>query len=206
VHTLGSEAAALVGDVRNDSSITAAVDAIVDQWGRIDILFNNAGVAAYGLSHELSEEEWDTVLDMNLKGAWLVTRRVTPHLIAQQSGVIINNSSVAGLRGFARLSHYTASKWGLTGLTKALAIELAPHGIRVNSIHPTGVNTGMNDGLARLEGLTTNEVAELSAANLLAVPWVEPEDIAEAVLFLASDRARFITGVQFVIDAGLLTR
>ncbi len=105
-----------------------------------------------------------------------------------------------------RLSHYAASKWGLTGLTKSWAIELAPHGIRVVSIHPTGVNTPMNDGLADLEGTTPQEIAERSAGNLLPVPWIEPEDVAEAVLFLASDRAKYVTGSQFVIDAGLLTR
>ena len=105
-----------------------------------------------------------------------------------------------------RLSHYAASKWGLTGLTKSWAIELAPHNIRVVSIHPTGVNTPMNDGLAWLEGLTTKEVAEQSAGNLLPVPWVEAEDVANAVVFLVSEKARFITGSQFVIDAGLLSR
>jgi NAD(P)-dependent dehydrogenase (short-subunit alcohol dehydrogenase family) len=105
-----------------------------------------------------------------------------------------------------RLSHYTASKWGLTGLTKSWAIELAPHNIRVISVHPTGVNTPMNDGLAALEGLTPKEVAERSAGNLINVPWVEPEDVANAVVFLASDKARFVTGSQFVVDAGLLSR
>jgi NAD(P)-dependent dehydrogenase (short-subunit alcohol dehydrogenase family) len=127
-------------------------------------------------------------------------------MIRQQSGVIINNSSIAGLRGMARLSHYAASKWGLVGLTKSWALELARYNIRVVSIHPTGVNTPMNDGLAALEGATPAEIAERSAGNLLLVPWIEPEDVAAAVLFLASDQARFITGSQFVLDAGLLTR
>ena len=206
VAALGSEAIALVGDVRDDAAITRAVDATLARFGRIDILFNNAGIAAYGLAHELTEEAWDAVLDINLKGAWLVSRRVIPHLIAQRSGVIVNNSSGAGLRGFARLAHYTASKWGLTGLTKALAIELAPHGVRVNSVHPTGVDSGMNDGLAFVEGTTPTDVAERSAGNLLPVPWIEPADVAAAVLYLASERGRYITGTQFVIDAGLLTR
>jgi NAD(P)-dependent dehydrogenase (short-subunit alcohol dehydrogenase family) len=127
-------------------------------------------------------------------------------MMRQRSGVIINNSSVAGLRGMGRLSHYAASKWGLTGLTKSWAIELAPYGIRVNSLHPTGVNTPMNDGLAALEGLTPQEIAERSAGNLLPVPWIEPEDVAHAVVFLASPRARFVTGSPLIIDAGLLSR
>src|SRR5688572_27058235 len=145
-------------------------------------------------------------MDFNLKGAWIVARRLIPHVSAAERGVIVNYSSSAGLRGMARLSHYAASKWGLTGLTKSWAIELAPHGIRVVSLHPTGVNTPMNDGLAELEGLTPKEIGERSAGNLQPVPWIEPEDVANAVVFLASDRARFVTGSQFVLDAGLLSR
>jgi SDR family mycofactocin-dependent oxidoreductase len=203
---LGTECLTATGDVRDDGAVTRAVDAAVASFGRIDILFNNAGICAYGMAHELTEEAWDTMLDINLKGAWLVARRVIPVMIRQRSGVIINNSSVAGLRGMGRLSHYAASKWGLTGLTKSWAIELAPYGIRVNSLHPTGVNTPMNDGLAALEGLTPQEIAERSAGNLLPVPWIEPEDVAHAVVFLASPRARFVTGAPLIIDAGLLSR
>ena len=118
----------------------------------------------------------------------------------------MNNSSVAGLRGMGRLSHYAASKWGLTGLTKSWAIELAPHGIRVVAIHPTGVDTPLNDGIAALEGSTPLEIAERSAGNLLPVPWIEAEDVAEAVLYLVSDKARYMTGSSLVLDAGLLTR
>jgi SDR family mycofactocin-dependent oxidoreductase len=202
----GSECLTFAGDVRDDAAITAAVDATVAAFGSIDVLFNNAGICAYGLAHELTEDAWDAMIDINLKGSWLVARRVIPVMIRQRSGVIINNSSVAGLRGMGRLSHYAASKWGLTGLTRSWAIELAPHGIRVVSIHPTGVNTPMNDGLAELEGASPLEIAERSAGNLLPVPWIEPEDVAEAILYLASDRARFVTGAQFVIDAGLLAR
>lgn len=206
VAALGSACATFTGDVRDDATVTAAVSGTVERFGRIDILFNNAGICAYGLAHELTEDAWDAMIDINLKGAWLVARRVIPVMIDQRSGVIVNNSSIAGLRGMGRLSHYAASKWGLTGLTKSWAIELAQYGIRVNSIHPTGVNTPMNDGLAWLEGATPQEIAERSAGNLLPVPWVEPEDVAEAVLYLASDRGRYITGTQLVLDAGLLTR
>ncbi len=194
------------GDVRVDSDVKIAVEKTLVQFDRIDILFNNAGICAYGLAHELTEAAWDAMIDINLKGAWLTARHVIPAMINQKSGNIINNSSIAGMRGMNRLSHYAASKWGLVGLTKSWAIELAPYNIRVNSIHPTGVNTPMNDGLAALEGKTTQQIAEASAGNLLPVPWIEAEDVALAVLYLVSDKARFITGSQFVIDAGLLTR
>ena len=195
-----------VADVRDADAVAQAVGAAIDRFGRIDVLFNNAGICAYGLAHELTEPEWDAMLDINLKGAWIVARQIIPHMIAAERGVIVNNSSIAGLRGMARLSHYAASKWGLTGLTKSWAIELAPHNIRVVSIHPTGVDTPLNDGLAAMEGLTPLEVAERSAGNLLPVPWIEPGDVAEAIRFLVSDRARYMTGTTFVIDAGLLTR
>lgn len=206
ITSLGGKASLFQGDVRDANAIKAAVAGTVAAFGRIDVLFNNAGICGYGLAHELTEEAWDAMIDINLKGPWLVAREVIPVMIRQQSGVIINNSSIAGLRGMGRLGHYAASKWGLTGLTKSWAIELAPYGIRVVSLHPTGVNTPLNDGLAWLEGSTPKEIAERSAGNLLPVPWIEPEDVAEAVLFLSSDRARFVTGSEFVLDAGLLTR
>jgi NAD(P)-dependent dehydrogenase (short-subunit alcohol dehydrogenase family) len=208
LESLASECGALtaVADVRDDAAVSAAVAAAIERFGRIDLLFNNAGICAYGLAHELTEDEWDAMLDINLKGAWIVGRRVIPHMIEARRGVIVNNSSIAGLRGMARLSHYAASKWGLTGLTKSWAIELAPYGIRVNSIHPTGVDTPLNDGLAQLEGMTTQEIAERSAGNLLPVPWIEPRDVAEAVLYLAGESGRYVTGTTLVLDAGLLTR
>lgn len=205
IEALGRSCVVATGDVRDDASIIAAVDEAIKAFGKIDILFNNAGICAYAPVTEMTDDEWNAMIDINLKGPFNVTRRVAPHMIKAKSGVIINNSSVMGLRGGNRLSHYTASKWGLTGLTKAWAIELAPHNIRVVSIHPTGVNTPMNDGLAELEGATPLEIAERSAGNLLPVPWIEPEDVAHLVDYLASDKARYATGSQFVIDAGLLS-
>ena len=204
--SLGAESLTAVADVRDDRGVSEAVASAMERFGRIDVLFNNAGICAYGLAHELTEDAWDAMLDINLKGPWLVARRVIPHMIAAGRGVNVNNSSVAGLRGMGRLSHYSASKWGLTGLTKSWAIELAPHGIRVVAIHPTGVDTPLNDGLAELEGTTPLEVAERSAGNLLPVPWIESSDVAEAVVYLVSDKARYLTGTSLVVDAGLLTR
>jgi NAD(P)-dependent dehydrogenase (short-subunit alcohol dehydrogenase family) len=206
VENMGSRCLVFRGDVRKTADIQQAVEGGMEAFGRIDILFNNAGICAYGLAHELPETEWDAMIDINLKGPWLVAKEIIPIMIRQKAGVIINNSSIAGLRGMNRLCHYAASKWGLTGLTKSWAIELAPHGIRVISIHPTGVNTPMNDGLAAMEGATPQEIAERSAGNLLPVPWIETEDVAEAVVYLSSAKSRFITGSSFVIDAGLLSR
>jgi SDR family mycofactocin-dependent oxidoreductase len=206
VAAAGTACLTVAADVRDDAAVADGVAAAIDRFGRIDVLFNNAGICGYGLAHELSEEAWDAMIDINLKGAWIVAKHVIPHMISARRGVIVNNSSIAGLRGMGRLSHYAASKWGLTGLTKSWAIELAPHGIRVVSIHPTGVDTPLNDGLAMLEGKTTEEIAEASAGNLQPVPWIEATDVAEAVVFLVSDRARYMTGTQLVIDAGLLTK
>jgi SDR family mycofactocin-dependent oxidoreductase len=203
---LGSACLAFEGDVRDGSCVADAVEATVARLGSVDVLFNNAGICAYGLAHELTEDAWDAMIDVNLKGVWVVASKVIPHMIRQRSGVIVNNCSVAGLRGMGRLSHYAASKWGVMGLTKSWAIELAPYGVRVVAVSPTGVNTPMNDGLAALEGASPREIAERSAGNLLPVPWIEPEDVAEAVLFLASDGARQVTGSALVVDAGLLTR
>ena len=206
VEAIGAKILIYAGDVRKAADVREAVERAVSEFGGIDILFSNAGIAAYGYSWELTEEQWDTLIEVNLKGGFLVSKYVIPHLIENKSGVIIYNSSVGGLRGFGRMSHYAASKHGLVGLTKSQAIELAPYGIRVVSLHPTGVNTPMNDGLAELEGTTPVEIAERSAGNLLKTPWIETEDVVEAVKYIASDRARFITGSQFVLDAGLLTR
>lgn len=203
---LGGKIELFAGDVRNAEEVQYAVDHGAKAFGTIDILFSNAGICAYGLSHELSEEEWDAMVDINLKGGWLVSKYIIPHMIKQNSGVIIYNSSVAGLRGMNRISHYAASKHGLVGLAKSQAIELATYGIRVLTIHPTGVDTPMNDGLAEMEGATPEEIAERSAGNLIPVPWIEVEDVANSVLFLASEKARYVTGSQYVLDAGLLTK
>ena len=205
VEAKGARIVIYAGDVRRADDVKEAVERGIKEFGTIDILFSNAGIAAYGNSWELTEEQWDTFMEVNLKGGWLTSKYVIPHMIEKKKGVIIYNSSVAGLRGFNRMSHYSASKHGLVGLTKSQAIELAPYNIRVISLHPTGVNTPMNDGLAEMEGSTPIEIAERSAGNLLKTPWLETEDIVAAVKYIAGDGARYMTGSQFVLDAGLLT-
>lgn len=206
IESFGGKVTICTGDVREEKTAVEAAKAAMENYGSIDVLFNNAGICAYGMAHELSVDEWDAMMDINCKGAFLFSKHVIPQMQKQKSGVIINNSSTAGLRGMNRLSHYAASKWALTGFTKSLALELAPYNVRAVSIHPTGVNTPMNDGLAMMEGTTPQEIAERSAGNLLRVPWIETEDVSNAVLFLASEKARYITGSQFALDAGLLTR
>jgi NAD(P)-dependent dehydrogenase (short-subunit alcohol dehydrogenase family) len=205
VEALGRHAHVGAADVRDDEAVTRVVTEAIEALGRIDILFNNAGVLGYAEVDTITDDALNATIDINLKGPMIVTRRVVPHMKEARRGVIINNSSIMGLRGGARLSHYAASKWGLTGLTKSWAIELAPWNIRVVSIHPTGVNTQMNDSLAEMEGSTAVEIAERSAGNLLPVPWIETEDVAALVLWLASDKARYITGSQYTLDAGLLS-
>lgn len=213
VEALGRRCVIYGGDVRKEEDCKAAVEKGVKELGRIDILINNAGVCAYAFADEMTEEEWDATMDINAKGAWLTAKYVIPvmkkqvknYVKGESYGVIINNSSIGGLRGMRRLSHYAASKWAMTGMTKSWALELAPWGIRCISIHPTGVNTPLNDGIAAMEGKTPEEVAEASAGNLIPVPWIEPEDVANSVLFLCSDKAKYVTGSQFVLDAGLLT-
>jgi len=202
---LGTECVAFAGDVRDDAAVSSAVTATFERFGRIDILFNNAGICGYGLAHELTEDAWDAMLDINLKGAWLVARRVIPLMIRQRSGVIINNSSIAGLRGMGRLSHYAASKWGLTGLTKSWAIELAQYGIRVNSIHPGFIWTPMVEEFLQSQGDIAAGRHAIDALHPLG-HMGEPDDIAMGVVYLASDEAKFVTGAELVIDGGYTAR
>ena len=187
---------------RCDVADEASVRALFAASGRCDCVVLNAGVLERGPIEGFTAAQWDRVLGVNLRGAFLCARE------AFRSGAtrIVAVGSISGTLGTPHAAAYNASKWGLTGLTKSWAIELAPHDIRVVSIHPTGVDTPLNDGLAMLEGKTTEEIAEQSAGNLQPVPWIEAQDVADAVVFLVSDKARYMTGTELVIDAGLLTK
>jgi SDR family mycofactocin-dependent oxidoreductase len=213
VESLGRRIVAREADVRSIESLRAAVDAGVAELGRLDIVSANAGILSNGQSHELSEETWGDMIDINLSGVWRTCKVAIPHLIAGGvGGSIVLTSSVAGLRSYNGVSHYVSAKHGVVGLMKTLAQELAPHSIRVNSVNPTQVDTAMiqNESMYHLfcpdlENPTRAEFGAASAATiLLPIDWVESIDVSNAVLFLVSDEARYITGVALPIDAGAL--
>ncbi|HEX5255475.1 MAG TPA: mycofactocin-coupled SDR family oxidoreductase [Mycobacterium sp.] len=211
VEDRGRRCATGLADVRILAAVTAAIDAGVAELGRLDVVVANAGVHLPGApSWELDPHVWQRTLDINLTGVWHTIRASVPH-IGDRGGSVVIISSTSGLRGLPNTAHYTASKHAVVGLARTLANELGPRGIRVNTVHPGPVATPMvlNEATFRrlrpdLDNPTAADAAEvLQARNLLPVPWVEPVDIANAVLFLASDAARYITGTQLVVDAGL---
>lgn len=197
-------------DVRDPVALTQAVDRGVAELGRLDIVVANAGIYAdLAPSWELTDTAWNRTLDINLTGVLHTVRAGLPHLGPGASVVII--CSTDGLKGTPNTAHYTASKHAVVGLMRSMANELGPRGIRVNTVHPGAVRTGMiiNESVFKklrpdLENPTEADAAEvLMAKTLLPVPWVDPVDISNAVLFLASDEARYITGQPLVVDAGL---
>ena len=207
----GRRCATGLADVSDLDAVTAAVDAGVAQLGRLDVVVANAGVHLPGApSWELDPQLWQRTLDINLTGVWHTVKAGVPH-IGDDGGSVIIISSTSGIRGLPNTAHYTASKHAVVGLARTLANELGPRRIRVNTVHPGPVATPMvlNEATFRrlrpdLTNPTAADAAEvLMARNLLPVPWVEPVDIANAVVFLASDQARYITGTQLVVDAGL---
>lgn len=200
-----------LADVADLLAVTSAVDSAVGRLGRLDVVIANAGIHTAGApSWELDPQVWQRTLDINVTGVWHTVRASVPH-IGPDGGSVVIISSTNGIRGTANTAHYTASKHAVVGLARTLANELGPRRIRVNTVHPGAVATPMvlNEKTFRrlrpdLENPTAADAAEvLSARNLLPVPWVEPVDIANAVLFLASEQGRYITGTQLVVDAGL---
>ncbi len=213
VEALDRRIVARKADVRDEGQLREAVDAGVAELGRLDIVSGNAGISGSpATAEEFPDDQWLNMLDINLAGVWRTAKVAIPHLKAAGGGSIVLTSSVAGLRGFAHLSHYVAAKHGVVGLMRSLAIELAPFSIRVNSIHPTQVDTPMimNEtifGMFSPDNPTKEAFTEISQSmNSLPIPWVDPVDISNALLFLASDEARYITGVPLPVDAGALLK
>ena len=204
-------------DVRDYDGLKAAVDDGVAQLGRLDIVLANAGIASLGGPvQDMDPRNWQNTIDINLSGLWNTTRAAIPHLIAGgQGGAIVLTSSVGGMHAMPNMSHYVSAKHGVVGLMRSLAVELGQHHIRVNSVHPTNVNTPMfmNEGTYRLfrpdlENPTADDVAPIAAQFMHVLPhgWVEPEDVSNAILFLVSDEARYITGVPLPVDLGALLK
>jgi len=215
VEALDRRIVATQADVRDYGAVKVALDAGVAELGRLDIVAANAGISSVGRAEELPEQTWQDMIDTNLTGVWHAAKAAIPHLKAGgRGGSIIITSSAAGLMAMQNIGHYVTAKHGLVGLMRTLALELAPDSIRVNSLHPTTVNTAMIQNAPTyalfrpdLENPTAEDAAEsLLTLNALPVKWVEPIDISNALLFLASDEARYITGVTLPIDAGCVIK
>ena len=212
VEALDRRIVATQADVRDYDALKSALDAGVAELGRLDIVSANAGIFSFGAMDELSETEFDDMIDVNLKGVWHTAKAAIPHLKANKGGSMILTSSTAGILAIPNIGHYVAAKHGVVGLMKTLALELAPDMIRVNSVHPTSVDTDMIQNAATYalfapdlpEDQRTREVIgeRFGALNVLPIPWVEPIDISNAVLWLASDESRYVTGLQVKVDAG----
>lgn len=199
-------------DVRDYDALKAAVDAGVDQLGRLDIIVANAGTGNGGATlDKTSEHDWQEMIDVNLSGVWKSVKAAVPLLIAGgNGGSIVLTSSVGGMKAYPHCGNYVAAKHGVVGLMRSFAVELGQHMIRINSVHPTHVRTPMlhNEGTFKmfrpdLENPDPDDMAPICQLfHTLPIPWVEAEDISNAVLFLASDESRYITGVTLPVDAG----
>ena len=215
VEKLDRRVVSIRADVRDFEALKAGLASAVAELGRLDIVSANAGVVSFGTAESLDEETWQDNIDINLTGVWHTCKAAIPHIKqGGNGGSMILTSSVAGLQGMANTIHYTASKHGVVGVMRTLVNELAPYSIRVNTVHPTNVNTAMIHNLATYKLFRpeleepTLEDAKIGFASITNLPiaWVEPVDISNAVLFLASDEARYITGTTLRIDACQLTR
>ena len=203
-------------DVRDYDALKAVVDSGVEQLGRLDIIVANAGIGTVGKKlHKISEKIWQDMIDVNLSGVWHTVKAGVPHLIAGGGGgSIVLTGSVGSHKALAHTGHYIAAKHGVLGLMRSFAVELGQYRIRVNSVHPSQVNTPMtiNDLTFRLfrpdlENPGPEDFAPFSQMmHTLPIPWVEAVDISNAVLFLASDESRYITGVSLPVDAGALLK
>lgn len=212
VEQLDRRAIAVQADVRDLAALQASVSSAVAELGRLDIVIANAGIGSYGPALEMDETTWQEMIDINLTGVWKTVRAAAPAIVdGGNGGAIVLTSSAAGLIAFPNLAHYTAAKHGLVGLMKVLAIELAPHRIRVNTVHPTHVDTDMIMNPAIYSLFTggmpdaNREMAAVAMKGMHALPisWVEPVDISNAIAWLVSDEARYVTGIALPVDGGI---
>jgi SDR family mycofactocin-dependent oxidoreductase len=205
VESLDRRIVSSVVDTRDLSALTGAVDAGVAELGTLDIVVGNAGICIPAAWDKVTPEIFRDTIDVNIVGTWNTVMVGAPHLVRNGGGSIILTSSAAGLKGLPFLVPYVASKHAITGMTRAFAAELAKDNIRVNSLHPTGVRTAMGDGDATSginDGIEANSRIGGMFTNMLDIETTEPEDQANAVLFLASDESRFVTALAMTVDAG----
>jgi NAD(P)-dependent dehydrogenase (short-subunit alcohol dehydrogenase family) len=194
--------------VRDLEALVGAVAHGIGELGRLDVVVANAGIFSFGFLWEITEDQWQTMIDVNLTGVFHTIKATVPALIEQgEGGSMILVSSVAGLRGVPFAGHYAAAKHGVVGMCRTLASELGPHRIRVNSIHPAAVQTPMNDDASLFE-LITAHADTLAPIFMNSLPYMtmEPSDVSNMVAFLASDESRYMTGAQIPIDMGTLAR
>lgn len=211
VEATGRRIVARKADVRDLAGLQEAFDAGVEELGRIDGVVANAGIASYGKGWELTEEMWRDMIDVNLTGVWHTAKVAIPRLREQgEGGSLVFTSSIGGLKGVQHVAHYVAAKHGLVGLMRTLANELAPEFIRLNTVHPTNVDTTMiqNPGTYSMfapgdpEPTLEKAMPGFMSLGNLPVPWIEVDDVTNAILFLLSDEARYITGVTLPVDTG----
>ena len=206
ISAFGRTALGLTCDVRIESQVKATVERVIEEFGQLDILINNAGVVSLFPIGELSEDAWDEIIDVCLKGTYLCCRHALPHMIEGHYGKIVNIASVAGLRGLGLSVHYCAAKHGVIGLTKALAMEVADHNINVNAVCPGTVESPSLKGLASQMGLNEDAYGHFSQGHLFQDRRITPGDIANTALWLASEESRLITGIAVNVDAGWAAR